>query len=88
MKLRATVRQATGATRHTYARMEHGVVVRGEYPTPAFVEIHTADDGSCFLLHFDANGRCQSDSWHETLEDAKDQADFEFRIVSDDWKQV
>lgn len=59
-----------------------------EYPTPAFVEVHTSDDGSCLLLHFDASGRCQGDTWHETLEDAKDQANYEFRIVSDDWMPV
>ncbi len=30
----------------------------------------------------------QSDTWHETLEDAMDQADFEFGVKPEEWDVV
>jgi hypothetical protein len=32
----------------------------------------------------DAEGNEQTDTWHQTLDDAKDQANYEFNVASDD----
>ncbi|MFT5327826.1 MAG: hypothetical protein ACI8P0_005731 [Planctomycetaceae bacterium] len=43
---------------------------------------------SCYYLFgCDADWRVISDTWHQTLEDAKDQAEFEYSGVSSTWQQ-
>jgi hypothetical protein len=48
------------------------------------VEIQPAD-GAFFLLYLDEHGDCLTDTWHQTLEQAKAQARHEFGIGEDDW---
>src|SRR5262245_38611914 len=88
MRLRAQVRHVTGGTRHFLAHIEGFDLVRDEeFPAPAFVEIE-AVDGAFFLLYLDARGNCQTDGWHQTIEEAKAQAKYEFCIEEDDWVEV
>lgn len=87
MRLRAEVRQASGATHHYLASIEGTEVRRDvELPVPAWVEI-VAEDGAYFLLYF-AAGVCQTDTWHETLGQAKAQARHEFGIEEHEWREV
>ncbi|WHL18686.1 hypothetical protein [Stenotrophomonas acidaminiphila] len=44
------------------------------------------EDDGFFLLRMDEAGRCISDTWHSSLEDAKRQAMFEFSINEADWE--
>jgi hypothetical protein len=37
------------------------------------------------LLHLDSSGGSIADTWHDSLEDAKSQARFEFEIEESDW---
>ena len=53
----------------------------------AWVEIE-ASAGACSLFYFDASGNCQTDTWHETVEQALAQARFEFEIEECNWKDV
>ncbi len=88
MRLRAQVQRATGATRHHRAHIEEGEVHKDEeLPTPAAVEIQPAD-GAFFLLYLDEHGDCLTDTWHQTLEQAKAQAQHEFGIGENDWKDA
>ncbi len=88
MRLRARVQHATGATRHHLAHIEEGEVRKDEeLSTPALVEIQPAD-GAFFLLYLDAHGECLTDTWHQTLEQAKAQARHEFGIGEDDWEDL
>jgi hypothetical protein len=88
MRLRADVRQVTGATRHYRAHIEGDVVVKNEeLPSPAWVEIEPGD-GAFYLLYMTPDGDCLTDSWHQTLLDAKEQARFEFGIEEGDWEAV
>ena len=88
MRLRAPVRRVTGATKHHRAHLESGEVVRnGELPVPAWVEIQPAD-GAFYLLYFDEEGECLTDTWHQTLEQAKAQAQHEFEIGEGDWTSL
>lgn len=88
MRLRARVQRATGATRHHRAHIEEGEVRKDEeLPTPASVEIKPAD-GAFFLLYLDEHGECLTDTWQQTLEQAKEQATFEFGIGEDEWEDI
>lgn len=53
----------------------------------AWLEIEPADSG-CQLLYFSAHGDCFADTWHERVEDAKAQAQFEFAIDEHDWSDL
>ncbi len=88
MPLRVKVTQATGKTRHSV-----GTVLEGE-PTPVedvavpdSIEISEVD-GAYYLYRLDANGVCIADTWHQSLNEAKEQASFEFGIKSDEWTQA
>jgi hypothetical protein len=88
MRLRARVQHATGGTRHHRAHIEEGEIRKGEeLPVPAWVEIQPAD-GAFFLLYLDERGEQLTDTWHQTLEQAKAQARHEFGIEGDDWETV
>lgn len=56
-----------------------------ELPRPVALSIVEEDDGF-FLFRMDEAGRCISDTWHFSLEDAKRQAIFEFSIKDTDWE--
>ena len=85
MRLRAKVLQATGAAVHRHATIVEGHLVRGaQISTAAHVEISEASTGFS-LLHYDADENCVADTWHPTLDEAMDQAKFEFGIEEADW---
>ncbi len=77
--MRARVYGATGATQHFW--IENGEQV--QMSTPHWVEIVPEEHG--FLLLY---GDCQTDTWHQSLEEAKGQARFEFGTTDDDWEEV
>lgn len=79
MKLKATVRTYTGKTRHLVggADMAHAI---------ASVLIEAADN-AFYLLYFDREGNGLTDTWHQSMEEAKHQANFEFGLVEADWEE-
>lgn len=86
--LRADVKQVTRRTKHSVGWIIEGVPVPIEpIPPPVWVEIESAEEGF-FLLRFNSRGECIADTWHESLEAAKKQAQVEFCIVGNDWKEV
>ncbi len=88
MRLRAQVRERTGATKHYRAHIEDTEIVKdGEVPVPAWVEIQSSND-AFLLLYFDASGECITDTWHPSLDQAKAQARFEFQIREEDWERL
>jgi len=46
------------------------------------------DEGAYFLLRLSPSGVSLADTWHETVEEAKRQALFEYGIVETDWTTV
>ena len=44
-------------------------------------------DSGCYLMHITADGQC-ADTWHETLDDAFHQAEYEFEVRRDEWEAV
>ena len=86
--LRARVHTVTGKTTHSRGIVVDGNIVAGEpLPAPAFVTIEPTD-GVFYLFYFDADGRRMTDTWHQTLEGAKAQAQLEFEISDDEWEPL
>jgi hypothetical protein len=83
VRLRASIRRATGNTRHVIHVAESNDVAS----QIAWVEIEPAD-GAYSLFYFSANGECLADTWHESAESAKAQARFEFEIEETGWTDV
>jgi hypothetical protein len=85
VNLTAKIKHVTGVTKHYLGTIENGAPEPvKELPPPAYVEIQEAESGF-FLLYFDSEGNCMTDTWHPTLEDAKEQAKAEFEIDEEDW---
>ncbi|KAB2890094.1 MAG: hypothetical protein F9K40_19485 [Kofleriaceae bacterium] len=80
MRSRANVRRATGSTRH----VTHGRESENIAENIAWVEIG-AGDGGFYLLYFSAAGDCVADTWHPSLDGAKQQAHVELAIEETDW---
>jgi hypothetical protein len=81
--MRAIVRTVTGSTTHLEGRFR-GEIEYTPLPDPVSVEV-VEHEGAIYLLRFDSNGECIADTWHDTVDAAKAQADFEFGITDNDW---
>ena len=86
MRLRATVRTVTGRTRHLLGWAAPNGIGTTQLPDPIAVEI-VEQDGAFFLFRLGPNGHCIADTWHQTLDEAKQQANFEYGIEESDWKE-
>ena len=80
MRIKAYVFKRTGKTSH-YTNVDSDTISKGlePLPIPKWVEISEEPDGF-YLYHYSLDGECVADTWHETLEEAKEQASFEFEI--------
>jgi hypothetical protein len=81
MRLAAKVCNITGETTHSVAA-EGGALPR---EAPVYVEI-VEQEGAYYLFRHDAEGVCIGDTWHLTLDEAKEQAAFEFDIGETEWE--
>ncbi len=73
--------EPTGKTRHY-----HGAVL---LPSPTELRIvKYPEDAGFYLLHFDAEGAELTDTYHDTLEDAQAQAEWEFQIAPAEWEVI
>jgi hypothetical protein len=73
--------RATGKTRHTRAGEEIQV--------PATLRIVQYDgDPGYYLLYLDTDCRELTDTWHETLDGAMEQASWEFQVKREDWRSA
>jgi len=64
-----------------------GKDLREEMQAPALVAIEEKPDG-VFLFRFTADGQVVGDTWHMTVEEAQQQARFEFPNLLSEWKSV
>ncbi len=87
MRLRATVRAVTGSTTHLQGVRPASDLEVTPVPDPKTVEV-VEQEGAVYLLRLDDRGECIADTWHETVEEAKAQASFEFGIEDGDWEDV
>jgi hypothetical protein len=59
----------------------------GVAPFPPFVELEIARyprEQGCYLFHICADGQA-TDTWHESIDDAIDQAEWEFGVKAEEW---
>jgi hypothetical protein len=88
MKLRARAREVLEPPANYI-----GTIVDGEptpveqLPDPNWLEI-SEEDGSFFLYYLDAEFNCFADTWHQTLESAKREAEIGFGIRPEEWSAV
>lgn len=68
-------------------RIAGGVDARQLLAVPALLLIEQKPDG-VFLFRFTADNRCVGDTWHESIDAAKQQATFEFDELLSAWKAV
>lgn len=47
--------------------------------------VQLAGDTAFYLIHYERRGRELTDTWHETVADALDQAHFEYGLTCQDW---
>jgi hypothetical protein len=87
-RLRATVRRVTGSTAHSIGTIKDDAPSpTARIPDPTTIEI-VRDTGAFFLFRLGDDGRCLADTWHQTLDEAKAQAKFEYDVEDDDWVGV
>jgi hypothetical protein len=56
-------------------------------PSPDFLVIEETKEGF-YLIRYTRSGEFGGDTWHQSLEDAKDQATYEFRDSLTEWREV
>ncbi len=79
-----TARGMGSGERHTLHTL-NGVVL----DSPHFLEIHrSVEAGGFYLYYLDRNREIQTDTFHDTLTGAKEQAEFEFGIPPSSWIDV
>lgn len=66
---------------------DDGQDTRTMMPWPAILLINEEDSG-VFLYRFTADGEYAGDTWHQSLDDAKHQAEFEFAPHYSEWIAV
>jgi hypothetical protein len=71
----------TGATVHT----RDGEAVAS---FAGLVITQESSGGSCYLLYCDKQWRPLTDTWHASLEDAREQAEFEYEGVGQRWQTL
>ena len=64
-----------------------GKDLREPMQAPVLIAIEEKPDG-VFLFRFTADGQVVGDTWHMTVEEAQQQARFEFPDLLSDWKSV
>ena len=58
-------------------------------PQPLALSIVQYDgDSGFYLFYLDESGKEQTDTYHESIEDAFNQAEFEFGVKKEDWKNL
>jgi hypothetical protein len=84
----ATIKRARLGPQHHASLTKHTMSDgKGTRAFPPFVELEIAaypDDKGCYLFHICADGQ-GTDTWHETIEDALHQAEWEFGVKAEEW---
>lgn len=88
MKMCAKTCRKLNQTEHKIGLVqEEGTVNTEDLPVAVRVEIMDEGNG-VYLYRYDADGKCVGDTWHLTLIEAKNQAQFEYGIADDDWTEI
>ena len=83
IRLVADVVRSHQTTSHT---VQDGVSLH-RLPTAIRVEIEQEGDGF-FLFRYDSNGQFAGDTWHQSVDEAKSQAKFEYVLADSGWRRL
>lgn len=80
----------------TSTKVKHYLVTgsfanRQEMAVPRFLVIDAAPkkpDTGVFLYRFDGKGHCVGDTWHQSIEEAKGQAIYEYKDLAQEWQEI
>jgi hypothetical protein len=73
-----------GRTKHSIADQDC------KHEFPPFIELKIAqylNDSGCYLMHICENGQV-ADTWHQDIEDAYFQAEWELGVRRDEWIEI
>lgn len=59
-----------------------------QLPSPDVVVLEQESEGNCFLYRLTKAGLPGGDTWHQSIDDAKHQADFEYGEALGEWREV
>ena len=59
--------------------------VQGRLQGPAYALVICQSNNGYYLFYCDDKWNVFADTWHETIEDAKDQADYEYSGINSNW---
>jgi hypothetical protein len=59
-----------------------------ELPSPDVLVIEQESEGSVFLYRMTRTGEPGGDTWHQSIEDAKHQAEYEYGGLLGEWRPV
>lgn len=83
-----TLRRVVLSPDHHASLTKHTIRDRdGERNFPAFVSLEIASyegEASCYLFHICADGQV-ADTWHQTVDEAAGQAEWEFGVRPEEW---
>lgn len=83
------LRQATLTARHKPTGNTRHYDVSGPLPAPRALRIASyPGDAGYYLLYLDEAGRELTDTYHESMEDALAQAEWEFGIKPEEWEEL
>lgn len=79
------LRGRTGRTAHRIGTIINDAPVPVcRIPAPVTLQI-SEEGGAFYLLRLDSFGECVADTWHPTVLDAQQQAEFEYGVRSGEW---
>lgn len=88
MRLRAEVENHLRKTRHRVGGVQpDGSFAAKSLPIASWLEIVDEQEG-VYLFHYDSDGVCVADTWHQSVEEAKQQAEFEFGVDREGWVKL
>jgi hypothetical protein len=79
-----TLDERHGPTRNTL----HIVGGQAMAPPAALHIVRYDNDPGFYLLYLDVAGEEMTDTWHQTLDDAMHQAEFEFSVAASEWRTI
>jgi hypothetical protein len=85
--MKAKISETSERSKHSLAELRpSGPEAMMAFPAAASLEIVQEVHGY-LLIRYDSGGQYCGDTWHQTVEEAKAQAMFEFSVLSDQWNE-
>jgi hypothetical protein len=84
----AAIAKIKGTTTHQVGHFDSSgtPIADFEMDLPCSLSI-VSDEGAIYLWRLNKAGECISDTWHMNVNEAKSQADFEFEIDNEGWRE-